>query len=122
MEINTSNINDKYNDLKPYQQKILERFLNRFTTINGIDCHSISSIGMICRKCGFDNFVKNGTTNGVQRYQCKNCKSTQFPDANTPLYNLKLKRESVMLFFPINRNGIFQKKRTIFMFLYPKIS
>lgn len=52
---------------------------------------SLSSEGMVCRKCGADSFVKNGIMNGVQRYQCKKCKSTQFHDANTPLHNLKLK-------------------------------
>ena len=87
------NIADKYKELKPYQQNILERFLTNFIEINTIDVGNISSVGMTCRKCGADNFVKNGKTNGVQRYQCKECKSTQFHDANTPLYNLKLKQK-----------------------------
>ncbi len=87
------NINEKFQDLKPYQQKTVARFLDNFSTINAIDVSSISSIGMICRKCGATSFVKNGTTNYVQRYQCKACKSTQFHDANTPLYNLKMKEK-----------------------------
>lgn len=44
---------------------------------------------MIYRKCGTNLFIKNGTSNGIQRYQCKACGSTQFNDANTHLYNLK---------------------------------
>lgn len=93
MENDTSNINDNFNDLKPYQQKILVRFLNDFTEINAIDFESISSVGMTCRKCGSSKFFKNGKTEGVQRYQCKDCHCTQFSDANTPLYNLKLKKK-----------------------------
>ena len=28
---------------------------------------------MRCTHCGNDNFVKNGSYKGVQRYKCKNC-------------------------------------------------
>ncbi|MEA3497268.1 MAG: IS1595 family transposase [Bacteroidota bacterium] len=82
---------NKYKYLKLYQQKILLKFLNQFLSINIIDTGSISAEGMICRRCGADFFVKNGTYKNNQRYQCKACGSTQFRDANTPLYNLKLK-------------------------------
>ena len=50
---------------------------------------------MVCENCGSSFFVKNGTYHRiienklVQRYQCRNCKRTQFTDINTPLYNLK---------------------------------
>ena len=91
MKDNIANIIDKYKDLKPYQQKILECLCDNFSAINEVDVGSIASVGMVCRKCGADNFIKNGTTKGVQRYQCKKCNTTQFHDANTPLYNMKLK-------------------------------
>ncbi len=85
------NIKEKFDELKPYQQKTVARFLDNFCIINAIDISSISSEGMICRKCGCNSFVKNGRVKSIQRYQCRTCKSTQFHDANTPLYNLKLK-------------------------------
>ena len=91
MEKDNENLAAKFQELKPYQQKTVERFLEDFSLINELNLTSLSSEGMVCRKCGADNFVKNGTMNEVQRYQCKKCKSTQFHDANTPLYNLKLK-------------------------------
>jgi len=91
MENDNININRKYQELKPYQQKIVERFLDNFGIINTVDVSSISSEGMVCRKCGTTHFVKNGTVKTVQRYKCRTCRSTQFHDANTPLYNLKLK-------------------------------
>ena len=93
METLTKDILNKYETLKPFQQKRLVKFLNQFLSINIIDADSISLAGMVCRKCGSDYFVKNGTHKGSQRYKCKNptCNSTQFGDANTPLYNLKLK-------------------------------
>jgi len=93
MENKQENISQKFQDLKPYQQKTVERFLDNFSMINGLNLVSISSEGMVCRNCGANNFVKNGTINEVQRYQCRDCKSTQFHDANTPLYNLKLKEK-----------------------------
>lgn len=91
MEKAPINISQKFNDLKPYQQKTVELFLENFSQINSLNLCSISSEGMVCRKCGENKFVKNGITNKVQRYQCKSCKSTQFHDANTPLYNMRLK-------------------------------
>ncbi len=91
MEKEQENINEKFQELKPYQQKTVTRFLENFSMINELNLVSISSEGMICRKCGANHFVKNGTVKEVQRYQCKACGSTQFHDANTPLYNLKLK-------------------------------
>jgi len=91
MENKQENISQKFQDLKPYQQKTVERFLDNFSMINGLNLVSISSEGMVCRNCGANNFVKNGTIKGVQRYQCKVCDCTQSHDANTPLYNLKLK-------------------------------
>ena len=91
MDTITKNIINKYKYLKPYQQKILLKFINKFLSINIIDTDSISAEGMVCRVCEADFFVKNGTYKSNQRYQCKACGSTQFRDANTPLYNLKLK-------------------------------
>lgn len=91
MEKEQENINEKFKELKPYQKKTVARFLENFSMINDLNLVSISSEGMICRNCGKNIFIKNGTSNGVQRYQCKACNSTQFHDANTPLYNLKLK-------------------------------
>jgi len=77
--------------LKPYQQKKIGELFDKFSIINDIDIAQISSSGMVCRKCGSLHFVKNGHTNGIQRYKCRTCKSTQSHDANTPLYNLKYK-------------------------------
>lgn len=91
MEKDSKKLAAKFQELKPYQQKTVERFLEDFSLINELNLTSLSSKDMVCRKCGADNFVKNGTMNGVQRYQCKTCKSTQFHDAHTPLYNLKFK-------------------------------
>lgn len=91
MESETENMLGKYETLKPFQQKRVLKFLNEFLAINIIDTYSISNEGMICRKCGANFFVKNGIPTGKQRYKCKKCNSTQFGDANTPLYNLKLK-------------------------------
>jgi transposase-like protein len=91
MEKEQEGINKKFQELKPYQQKTVARFLDNFSMLNDLNLVSISSEGMICRKCGTNHFVKNGWSNGVQRYKCKACRSTQFHDANTPLYNLKLK-------------------------------
>ncbi len=85
------NLDIEFDNLKPYQQKKIEELVDKFSVINDIDVGEIASVGMICRKCGFEHFVKNGRTRGVQRYKCRACKSTQSHDANTPLYNLKLK-------------------------------
>ena len=106
MKNNTQNVAAKYKELKPYQKKILDNFFNDFIEINTVNIGSISSKGMLCRKCGSDKFVKNGKTNGVQRYQCKACKSTQFHDANTPLYNLKLKSKwPDFVYFMLNKEN-----------------
>ena len=91
MDTSAKKIINKYNYLKPYQQNILHKFINQFIAINFIDIGSISAEGMVCRSCGAAFFVKNGTYKENQRYKCKACGSTQFKDANTPLYNLKLK-------------------------------
>lgn len=93
MEKEQQHIIERFNELKPYQQKTVSHFLENFHTINALDVSSLSSEGMVCRKCGETSFVKNGKTNGIQRYQCRACKSTQFHDANTPLYNSKRKEK-----------------------------
>lgn len=83
---------DLIDDLKPYQQEILHRLINKFAMINQIDIsEEVSNTQMQCRKCGHTEFVKNGTYKNRQRYKCRQCQTTQFADANTALYNLKLK-------------------------------
>jgi len=84
-------INSQYENLKDYQKAQFKEFLTKLIGINSVDRESIASKGMVCRKCNGNHFIKNGTINGVQRYQCKKCKTTQSHDANTALYNLKLK-------------------------------
>jgi transposase-like protein len=79
-------------ELKQYQEKILERLLGQFKTINTIDIQEFTPrITMVCHKCKGNNFVKNGVFKNRQRYKCKDCQNTQFPDVNTALHNLKLK-------------------------------
>ena len=79
-------------NLKSYQKKIIETLLGKFQLINVLDVNSIvEQEQMVCRKCGNTDFVKNGKPTGKQRYKCRGCSSTQFSDANTILYNLKLK-------------------------------
>ncbi len=79
-------------DLKQYQQEIIFRLIGKYKQLNSIDLQEeVSGFPMKCRKCGHDHFVKNGHFNEQQRYMCKKCRATQFPDANTALYNLKLK-------------------------------
>jgi len=83
---------DNLIELKNYQQKIIDRLLGKFNEINQIDIESIvAQDTMVCRNCNNTLFVKNGVYKGHQRYKCKTCHTTQFQDANTPLYNLKLK-------------------------------
>ncbi len=82
---------EKIKQLKPYQQKTIERILDKLGIINSIDVREEASYDMVCRKCGKTNFVKNGTINQLQRYKCSDCSSTQFSDANTSLYNMKKK-------------------------------
>jgi len=82
--------------LKQYQQAIIYRLIGKYNLINGLDLtKKIECQTMYCRKCGHEHFVKNGHYNGKQRYQCKECKATQFSDANTALYNLKYKQKWV---------------------------
>ena len=71
MEKETKSLEAKFQDLKPYQKKTVEQFLEDFSIINELNLTSLSSEGMVCRKCGADSFVKNGVMNGVQRYQCR---------------------------------------------------
>lgn len=79
-------------ELKNYQQKIIDRLLGKFNEINQIDIASVvAQDAMVCRNCNSTHFVKNGVHKGHQRYKCKTCQTTQFLDANTSLYNLKLK-------------------------------
>jgi transposase-like protein len=79
-------------ELKQYQEKILERLLGQFKTINTIDIQEFTPrTTMVCHKCKGNNFVKNGVFKNRQRYKCKDCQNTQFPDVNTALHNLKLK-------------------------------
>ena len=93
--IDQNEIITKFSNLKVYQQKKIVDFLNIFFSINIIDTGLITKEQMICENCGSSFFIKNGTYQRivenklVQRYQCKNCKNTQFSDINTPLYNLK---------------------------------
>jgi len=82
---------EKIKQLKPYQQKTIERILDKLGLINSIEVRTEASFNMICRKCGKNHFVKNGTINSLQRFKCCDCASTQFSDANTSLYNMKKK-------------------------------
>ena len=99
--IQTEKIIDKFSNLKDYQQKKIIKFLNKFLAINIIDPDFITGKQMVCPDCGSKFFVKNGTyerkidEKKVQRYLCKKCRGTQFPDINTPLYNLKEKSKWV---------------------------
>jgi transposase-like protein len=87
-------------ELKNYQEKIIERLIGQFSVLNETDVSKFTPLGtMVCVKCGGDFFVKNGTHNDRQRYKCKKCKNTQFADANTALYNLKLKDKWVDFVF-----------------------
>lgn len=80
--------------LKEYQQAIIYKLIGKYDLINDLDLSDeIESQDMYCRKCGYEHFVKNGHYNDRQRYQCKKCKTTQFSDANTALYNLKYKEK-----------------------------
>jgi transposase-like protein len=91
MEKIKKNIKDLYDDLKSYQQQKIDNFISNFNIINDLSVVTLSSENIICRKCKHNKFVKNGISNGIQRLKCTNCNSTQFHDANTPLYNMKLK-------------------------------
>ncbi len=91
MKENSTSILNKYESLKDYQKAQFKDFLIKLIGINSVDAGAIAAKGMVCRKCNGERFIKNGTIKGVQRYQCKKCKSTQSHDANTPLYHLKLK-------------------------------
>jgi len=87
----TMELLEKIKRLKPYQQKTIERILDKLGIINSIEVRAEASQDMICRQCGKNSFVKNGTINCLQRYKCCACSSTQFADANTSLYNMKKK-------------------------------
>jgi len=79
-------------EIKSYQEKILERLLIQFEKINSTDISEFTPpCLMVCRQCEGSHFVKNGKHKERQRYKCKDCGCTQFADANTILYNLKLK-------------------------------
>ena len=79
-------------ELKQYQQKILERLIGQFKSLNAINVSDYTpSKSMVCSKCEGSNFVKNGVFKERQRYKCKDCQNTQFADVNTALYNLKYK-------------------------------
>lgn len=83
---------DFLSGLKPYQLGILHRLVNKFVLVNQINIRKeIPYNQMKCRNCGHTEFVKNGTYKEQQRYKCCKCETTQFADANTALYNLKLK-------------------------------
>jgi transposase-like protein len=78
--------------LKSYQEKILKRLLGQFEMLNETDISEFTPRStMLCRQCRGSSFVKNGLHKGRQRYKCKDCGSTQFSDANTVMYNIKLK-------------------------------
>lgn len=93
----SESIISKFKDFKPYQQKRIIKFFNKFLAINLIDTDSIAEKEMVCTECGSNFFVKNGTytrkndDKKIQRRLCKKCNGTQFSDKNTPLYNLKIK-------------------------------
>jgi len=79
-------------ELKEYQEKILERLIGQFNTLNKINVSNFTPrVSMVCSKCGGSHFVKNGVFKERQRYKCKGCNNTQFSDVNTALYNIKLK-------------------------------
>ena len=79
---NSQKIGDKYNDLKPYQQNIINHLFDNFILVNVIDIFELIGDDLICRKCSKSHFVKNGTSNWGQRYLCKSCRSTQYCDTN----------------------------------------
>ena len=97
----TKKIISKFSNLKPYQQKKIVKFLNKYLAINIIDTDFITGKEMVCKDCGSNFFVKNGTykrkidKKKVQRFLCQKCRNTQFTDVNTPLYNLKEKNKWV---------------------------
>jgi len=94
MNIKKFEINDKINKiggLKDYQKDILNELLNTLLVNNSVDVKGFLKNDLVCRKCGSNHFVKNGSSKGFKRYKCKSCGTTQSIDANTPLYNLKLK-------------------------------
>jgi len=83
---------DFINDLKDYQKSLIKELLDKFIKINEFEIKDLFvQETMTCRKCNGSWFVKNGKYKHKQRYKCKSCGSTQFIDANTSMYNLKLK-------------------------------
>lgn len=94
MESTNNNLVNEIQNLKPYQYEKLLQIVQELSIVNHIDTNELARLEMICRQCGSKYFVKNGhSSGGYQRYQCKACKSTQSADANTPMYNLKLKNK-----------------------------
>lgn len=80
--------------LKSYQQERLQKIIDDLSVINNIDTEDITLKDMVCRHCSHSDFVKNGhSPGGHRRYKCKKCGSTQCADANTALYQLKLKEK-----------------------------
>lgn len=51
-----------------------------------------------CPICGNSHIVKNGHKDGVQRYICKNCKSTFGSTHNTLLYNSHINYTTMLSF------------------------
>jgi transposase-like protein len=86
-----NDIINKVNGLRSHQVNSIYDMLVEFMTNNDIDLLSLLKGDLVCRGCGSMHLVKNGTINGIQRYKCKHCGKTMACDANTPLYNLKLK-------------------------------
>ena len=116
MNIKKIKINDKINSLKDYQKDILNELLDTLLVNNNVDINNILENDLVCRKCGSVKFVKNGSSKGIKRYKCKSCGSTQSIDANTPLYNLKLKNKWVDFVYlmlseqnPLSCNAIAEK-------------
>jgi len=61
--------------LKDYQQGIIYRLIGKYDLLNDTDLPTeIREFPMYCRKCGHNEFVKNGHYNFQQRYKCKKCR------------------------------------------------
>jgi transposase-like protein len=57
---------------------------------------------MVCTHCGSEKYVKNGISNGVQRYKCKKCNRTFGDKIRKFTYLDKLR----FLDLYLNNNGI----------------
>jgi len=94
MEATSNNLIEEIKSLKSYQRDRLLKIIQDLSIVNHINTEELALSDMICRKCGKTHFIKNGhSPGGHQRYKCKECNSSQSADANTPLYNLKLKHK-----------------------------